>query len=132
MPQRLLHGILATAVLVVASGCATHNSTPPTPATAQPYTGKVLVLMEKIPKDVDHEVIGPISVYKRGYGGTGEAFRMLGDKGRAMGANAIVEARVTLAQAFPARLAPHGRGIAVHVKNPKQLEEIAATVGRWE
>jgi uncharacterized protein YbjQ (UPF0145 family) len=130
--------IMLLAVLGL-GGCASRRADHAAP-TAQPsaprataaYTGKVLILGGPLPADLRHEVVGHIGVFKRGFGGTGEAFHMLGDKARALGANAVIDARVWLAPAFPVNVAPHGRGIAVRVQDPTALEELGKTGGRWE
>ena len=99
---------------------------------ATPYTGKVLVLGSALPPGVDHEVLGPVTVFMRSYGGIGDSYRLLGDKGREVGANAIIDARVWLAPAFPIAAAPHGAGTAVRVRSQARLDEISKTGGRWE
>jgi hypothetical protein len=95
-------------------------------------TGKVLVLGSQLPPGTVHEVIGTIEVFSRSYGGIGESYRMLGDKGREVGANAVIDARVWLAPSFPVAAAPHGKGIAVRVRDEKKLQEVGGTGGRWE
>ena len=103
----------------------------PAPALAA-TTGKVLVLGSALPPGVAHDVIGRVEVFQRSYGGIGEAFKLLGDKGREVGANAIVDARTWLAPAGFAAAAPHGSGIAVRVRDQRRLDELGRTGGRWE
>ena len=104
-----------------------------TPLNTQPATtGKVLVIGSALPAGVAHDVIGRVDVFQRSYGGIGDAFKLLGNKGREVGANAIVDARTWLAPAGFAAAAPHGSGIAVRVRDPRRLEEIGRTGGRWE
>ncbi len=127
--------------MVVLGGCA--NTPPNQSDTAKPEanqnpppvvaeTRRVLILSTPLPPGVEFERIGRISVYKRSFGGTGQAFRMLGDKGRELGANAVIESSVRLKPAFPVMVAPHGWGTAVRVKNETALEEIGKSSGRWE
>src|SRR5262245_30269593 len=124
MPTRRVFQVTAfaaTLAILGVDGCASKQAA---------YTGKVLVLTRPMPPDIEHEVIGKIDVAERGFGGIADAFRALGDKGREVGANAIVDARVWLAPAFPSPAAPHGKGVAVRVKDPKKLQELVE--GRWE
>lgn len=96
------------------------------------HAGKVLVTFNQLPASGDFEVIGPISVYKRWFGGTGAAMQLLGQKAREIGANAVVESRVWLAPAFPAQVAPHGSGIAVRIRDAKILEALVDEASSWE
>jgi hypothetical protein len=95
-------------------------------------SGRVLLSFNGLPADSAYEVIGPISVYKRWYGGLSTARRMLADQARALGANAIVETRVWLAPAFPAKAAPHGSGIAIRVNHPDVLQSLMGDGSSWE
>jgi hypothetical protein len=94
----------------------------------------VLLINSALPAGVAHDVIGRVDVFQRSYGGIGDAAKLLGNKGREVGANAIVEYRVWLAPAGFAAAAPHGTGIAVRVRDARRLEELGRTGGaaRWE
>ena len=118
-----------------APAAQSQSATKPAPDAAKaatPYTGKVLVLGSALPPGVDHDVLGRIEVFQRSYGGVGDSYRLLGDKGREVGANAILDARVWLAPAVPIAAAPHGAGVAVRVRSQARLDEISKTGGRWE
>lgn len=131
--QSVLTVVTAAFVLIACSNQqAGQSAKPDSGSSAAPSSKKVLVLTEPLPPGIEHEVLGVISVFKRWFGGTGEGFRMLGDKAREIGANAVVEARVTLRPAFPANVAPHGNGKAVRVKDEAKLEELGKSAGRWE
>ncbi|MBI4996244.1 MAG: hypothetical protein HZC22_04965 [Rhodocyclales bacterium] len=115
------------------------NSAPVSPAgevkasTATSATPKVLIVWgTTLPADIEYEVIGPISVHKRWFGGMGQAYPLLANKARELGGNAVIDARAWLAPAFPAQVAPHGKGIAIRVKDPAKLEKHAAEIGQWE
>jgi hypothetical protein len=95
-------------------------------------SGRVLVTFNALPADGAYEVIGPISVYKRGYGGLATARQLLANRARELGANAVVEAGVWLAPAFPAKVAPHGAGIAVRVMHPDVLQSLMDDYSSWE
>ncbi|HXE39544.1 MAG TPA: hypothetical protein VN639_13815 [Azonexus sp.] len=94
--------------------------------------GKVLVTFNGLPPEGSYELVGPISVFKRWFGGTGTAMRLLGERARELGANAVVSSSVWLAPAFPAQVAPHGKGIAIRVKDPQVLEALADQASTWE
>lgn len=100
-----------------------------TPATRQ----KVLMVWgSTLPADIEYEVIGPISVYKRWFGGMGQAYPLLAEKARELGGNAVLSAHAYLSPAFPANVAPHGKGIVIRVKDPAKLERLSAEDGQWE
>lgn len=94
--------------------------------------GRVLMSFNALPGEGTYEVIGPINVYKRWYGGLSTARRILADRARELGANAVVETRVWLAPAFPAKLAPHGSGIAIRVDHPDVLQSLMGDGSSWE
>jgi hypothetical protein len=102
------------------------------PTTSGEHAGKVLVTFNQLPASGDYEIIGPISVFKRWFGGTGASMQLLGQKARELGANAVVESRVWLAPAFPAQVAPHGSGIAVRIRDIKILEALVDEASSWE
>lgn len=99
---------------------------------ASAHAGKVLVTFNQLPPIGTYEIVGPISVFKRWFGGTGAAMQLLGEKARELGANAVVDSHVWLAPAFPAQVAPHGSGMAIRVKDPKVLEALADESSTWE
>lgn len=115
---------------------ATDGPAPKAPDGAGPVSpvqaGKVLVTFNALPPEGSYELVGPISVFKRWFGGTGTAMRLLGERARELGANAVVATSVWLAPAFPAQVAPHGKGIAIRVKDPRVLEMLADEASTWE
>jgi hypothetical protein len=103
------------------------------PGTVAPTQPKILIIWgSTLPADIEYEVIGPVSVYKRWYGGMSQAYPLLADKARELGGNAILEAHAWLSPAFPVQVAPHGKGIVIRVKDPAKLERLAADDGQWE
>jgi hypothetical protein len=94
--------------------------------------GKILVTFNALPAEGAFEVIGPISVHKRWFGGTTAAIPLLANKARELGANAVVETRIWLAPAFPANVAPHGSGIAVRINDPSLINKLADQSSYWE
>jgi hypothetical protein len=110
-------------------------STTPEVKASDSIIGKPKVLIvwgSTLPADIEYEVIGPVSVYKRWFGGMSQAYPLLADKAREMGGNAVLEAHAWLSPAFPAQVAPHGKGIVIRVKDPAKLEKLAAEDGQWE
>jgi hypothetical protein len=122
--------IVATTVAMAQTTAATQEASG-TSIQAIPEN-KVLVTFNPLPPEGAYEVIGPISVFKRWFGGTGAAMTLLGEKARSLGANAVVESKVWLAPAFPAQVAPHGSGIAIRVKDPALLKALADAESTWE
>lgn len=134
-----LNKILLVLCLTVGTSYATEqsNTAPPPPEASTTVvqsipTDKILVTFNQLPPEGAYQVIGPISVYKRWFGGTGAAMTLLGEKARSLGANAVVETRVWLAPAFPAQVAPHGSGIAVRIDDPVLLHALADEASSWE
>lgn len=107
-----------------------HGST--TGPSAHTLNTKTLVTFNSLPAQGDFEVLGRIDVYSRWFGSTRKAMTLLGEKARSMGANAVVEAGVWQAPAFPATVAPHGTGIAVRIKDLQLLEKLADSSSTWE
>ncbi|MCG2577450.1 YbjQ family protein [Dechloromonas sp. XY25] len=100
--------------------------------SAHMLNNKTLVTFNSLPAQGDFEILGRIEVYSRWFGSTRKALAMLGEKARSLGANAVVEASVWQAPAFPAAVAPHGTGIAVHIKDLQPLEKLADSSSTWE
>ncbi len=107
-----------------------HGST--TGPSAHTLNTKTLVTFNSLPAQGDFEILGRIEVYSRWFGSTRKAMTMLGEKARSMGANAVVQVGVWQAPAFPATVAPHGTGIAVHIKDLQLLEKLADSSSSWE
>jgi hypothetical protein len=101
-------------------------------STRYARAGKVLVTFNKVPATIDYEVIGPVEIYSRWFGGFGTARGLLGEKARQMGANAVVETGLWLAPSFPVPVAPHARGIAVRIPDIWDLERLADSASTWE
>lgn len=80
----------------------------------------------------DYEVLGRIEVHSRNFGSNRTAMRLLAEKARAMGANAVIDTGVWQAPAFPVPLAPHGTGIAVRIHDRQILEQLADASSIWE
>jgi len=139
MKLRGLVGALAIVLSFVVFCCGAHGAVGEEQTAGGSYastsdiqSGRVLVTFNALPPDGGYEVIGPISVYKRWFGGLATARRLLADRARELGANAVVESRLWLAPAFPAQVAPHGSGIAVRVTHPEVLQNLVDEASSWE
>lgn len=100
--------------------------------SAHTLNTKTLITFNSLPAQGDFQILGRIEVYSRWFGSTRKAMALLGEKARSMGANAVVEAGVWQAPAFPATVAPHGTGIAVRINDPRLLEKLADSSSSWE
>lgn len=108
------------------------QGTAPSGPTAHMLNNKTLVTFNRLPAQGDFEILGRIDVHSRWFGSTGKAMTLLAEKARSLGANAVVEASVWLAPAFPATAAPHGTGIAVRINDHQLLEKLADSSSTWE
>jgi hypothetical protein len=103
-----------------------------TGASANFLNTRTLVTSKTLPAEGDFEILGRIDVEARWFGSTAKATKLLGEKAKSMGGNAVVESRTWQAAAFPAIVAPHGSGIAVRVKDHELLESLADSASTWE
>jgi hypothetical protein len=108
-----------------------HNL-PPQGPSATTLNTRTLVTTKALPAEGDFEVLGQIDVYSRWFGHASKARKLLAEKAKGLGANAVFESQVWLAPAFPATVAPHGRGIAVRINDYQLLEKLADSAGSWE
>jgi hypothetical protein len=91
-----------------------------------------LVTSKALPAEGDFAILGRIDVHSRWFGSTGKATKLLAEKAKMMGGNAVVESQVWQAPAFPAIVAPHGSGIAVRIDDHELLESMANAGSSWE
>ena len=124
------------------SACATsaHNPFNPmavTDSTQAPSTkiypshaNRVRVSPENLPAGVAFEVIGTIDTGSNWYGGLDEAKKMMADRAREMGADAVVEAKEWHQPSGFSWAAPHGSGVAVKLVDPTSVN-LDALPGGW-
>ncbi len=93
---------------------------------------RTLVTPNTISQPGAYEVLGRIDVYSRLFGSRRTAMRLLAEKAKSMGANAVIETTVWQAPAFPVPVAPHGTGIAVRILDRQILEQLADASSVWE
>ena len=101
-------------------------------ASANSRNMRTLVTFNALPAQGEFEILGQVDVHSRWFGSTSKATKLLAEKARSMGGNAVVEARVWQAPAFPAMVAPHGSGIVVRIDNVELLEKLADSASSWE
>jgi uncharacterized protein YbjQ (UPF0145 family) len=77
---------------------------------------------------VRDEVIGPLAVRKRSYGGPEWAVERLAEKARKVGTKAVIEVVITFAPSWAGRATPHGKGTAIRILSPT-VEELAKMPG---
>lgn len=149
MPSVVLARLYLTFALMVSAGTpalaqsilldpvtATYGR--PWPNTGTPgssanfLSSRTLVTSKALPAEGDFEVLGRIDVESQWFGSTGKARKLLAEKARTMGGNAVVESRVWQAPAFPAIVAPHGSGVAVRIKDRELLESLNDSTSTWE
>lgn len=137
MAARILRPALAILLLATSLGSATAQTYAPAFRSdslgQQALRGdKILVTKKSLPATGAYEVIESISVYSRWFGTKDDALRMLRERARDMGANAVVDSVTWLAPAFPATVAPHAMGTAVRIREIELLEAMADSTSTWE
>jgi len=147
MPTAALARVCLVIFLVLSGWPAVAQSTLLDPVTAtygSPWLGsgmkgastnpfnRTLVTSNALPAEGDFEILGRIDVQSQWFGGTSKATKLLAEKARSMGGNAVVESQVWQAPAFPAIVAPHGSGIAVRINDRELLESLADSASNWE
>lgn len=131
--------IIAAAGLVL-GGCAAHspmiikNTTDTHPvgsgATQFPaHHDKVFVTQQGLPAGVSFQEIARVDVGKIWYGSSKNVLASMAERGRELGANAIVQVKTWRQPSGFSWAAPHGSGLAVRVSDPKSLESLS---GSWE
>jgi hypothetical protein len=101
-------------------------------ASANLLGSGTLVTSKALPAEGEFTILGRIDVQSSWFGPTSKATKMLAEKAKRMGGNAVVESQVWQAPAFPAIVAPHGSGIAVRIDDHELLESMANSASSWE
>jgi hypothetical protein len=132
--------ILVIMIVFVLQGCAAHspfivkNTADTTPAisgkTYPPHTNLVRVTTSALPADVDYEFVGAIDVGKVWYGNEDGVDRLMADKARALGADAVILVKRWKQPSGFSWAAPHGSGQAVKLKN-RDTVDLDALPGTW-
>jgi len=130
--------VLAAAITLALSACSAHSPmimTNTTDSTTPekvfpPGTEKIFLIPGPMPKGIEYDRISKIDFGKAWYGGAADAQKAMADRARELGANAIIEASTWTQPSGFSWAAPHGSGVAVRVKDMKQLQA-AGIKGEW-
>jgi hypothetical protein len=122
------------------SACTAHNPfdlTPVTDSKAAPsakaypaQTNRIRVTREALPTGAAYEVLGTIDAGSNWYGPDEDAEKMMADRARAMGADAIVEVKLWHQPSGFSWAAPHGSGVAVKLTDPRSVN-LETLPGGW-
>ncbi len=90
---------------------------------------KVFVTQQGLPSNVVVQEIARIEVGKIWYGSSKNVLTSMAERGRELGANAVIQVKTWHQRSGFSWAAPHGSGLAVRVSDPKVLESVS---GIWE
>jgi hypothetical protein len=125
--------ICVSAMAIAMSACSAHNpfivanTTDVKPAAAQqfaPHTGPVLIVEGPLPPTVEFVLVADIEIGKVWYGGSDKILQEMADRARALGADAVIEAKTWHQPSGYSWAAPHGHGQAVKILNPDQIRDL--------
>ena len=94
-----------------------------------PQTNQIRVSAEDLPPGA-YQVLGKLEVSKPWYGNLDESKKMLADRARKLGADAVIQAKVWHSPSGFAWAAPHGSGVAIKLTNPASMN-LEALPGGW-
>jgi len=101
-------------------------------ANANILDAATLVTSKALPAEGEFVILGRIDVQSSWFGKTSKATKLLADKAKSIGGNAVVESQVWQAPTFLAIVTPHGSGIAVRIDDRELLESLANSGSSWE
>ena len=128
--------LLATLALM---GCSAHSpfnvkGTTDTAAISQerypPHSNPVFVTTASLPSNVKYEVLAQIEVGKVWYGSGRNVLHTLAERGRQLGADAVIEAKTWHQPSGWSWAAPHGSGKAVKIAE-KGSVDFSKIEGSW-
>jgi len=90
---------------------------------------KVFVTQQALPSNAVVQEIAKIEVGKIWYGSSKNVLTSMAERGRELGANAVIQVKTWHQPSGFSWAAPHGSGLAVRVSDPKVLESVS---GSWE
>jgi hypothetical protein len=133
-------GVLLILLLAACSGNNATNTAPPPAAdstaaassklTYPPTTGRIRIIMGDLPEGTDYFVLEPLHVETGWYGELDEAKRLLADRARKLGADAVIKADVWHSPSGISWASPHGKGLAVKLRQPESVD-LEAVPGWW-
>jgi hypothetical protein len=131
--------VMAAVFVFILLGCSAHNpfiiinTTQSSPASNNQYpvyTGKVFITEQSLPVSIEFDLISTVDVGKVWYGSSNNVYTSMADKARALGANAIIQAKTWYQPSGFSWAAPHGSGQAIKIKDMNKLEPLAIK-GNW-
>lgn len=131
--------LLIVLPVILLSACTAHNPLDVTPVTdstrasAAVYpanANRIRITREGLPPGTAYTVIGTIDAGSNWYGPDADAEKMMADKARAMGADAIIQAKLWHQPSGFSWAAPHGSGVAVKLSDPASAN-LDALPGDW-
>ncbi len=135
--MRSLAGIF---LILLVAACTAHNPFNVTPAvdsapgpsgkTYPAHANRIFVTKVALPPGADYEVLETIDVGSNWYGGDEDAERMMADRARAIGADAVILVKTWHQPSGFSWSAPHGSGQAVKLGNPDRVD-LDAVPGGW-
>jgi hypothetical protein len=116
-------------LFLLLSACSAHNplniksTTTGTPVNAKyaAHGRQVWITADRLPPTVEYEVIERIDVGSSTYGSSEKVDKMLADRARAVGADAVIEVSHWWQPSGWAWAAPHGAGQAIKLKSPDSV-----------
>ena len=128
-------GVLVVCVVGVVAGCSAHspmivkNTTDVGPTVSQRYpshSNPVLIVEGPLPAGVEYEVIATIDIGKIWYSGADGILVEMAQRGREMGADAVINVKRWRQPSGFSWAAPHGQGQAVKILNKGKARNLSA------
>ena len=124
--------------IIFLAACTAHNpfdvtpvtdSTQVSPAAYPASTSRIRVTTESLPAGT-YTAIGQVDAGSNWYGPDTDAEKMMADRARAMGADAIIQAKLWHQPSGFSWAAPHGSGLAVKLADPAKVN-LDSRPGDW-
>jgi hypothetical protein len=138
--QQTLWKLPTLLLVLLVSACTAHNPfdlTPVTDSTQAPsakvypaHANRIRISKETLPPGTAYQVIGTIDAGSNWYGPDTDAEKMLAERARAMGADAIIQVKLWHQPSGFSWAAPHGSGVAVKLTDPGSVN-LDALPGDW-
>ena len=133
------HSLFFCLFVIAFAGCSAHspfiavNTTDVSRSgkSFPPHSERVFVTNQSLPQSVRYDIVGNIDVGSNWYGSNDKAHRMLADKARELGANAVIQVNVWRQPSGSSWAAPHARGTAVKILDPEKAK-LDGLPGSWE
>ena len=117
-------------ILLVLSGCSAHNpfiikntvqNSQVSEKSLQPHSEKVFISRDSMPAD-SYDLIGFVEVGKIWYGSSSNVLESMANRGRELGADAVIEVKTWHQPSGFSWAAPHGSGKAIKYKDKTKID----------